>query len=976
MSPNAAQPDRARDAGPGRFARRSRRRRIALVALPILALLVAALAGGLAWLGSESALRAVVERAAAATGGRLSVEAVRGSLWGVVRAKRIVWSDAGTVASADDLVLDVDLRALGLGTLRVRELTAAHVEVVAAPSDAPAAPPASLGLPMRVELVQVRVGELVVRQAGAQASLRLEDLRASAGYRTGTWTLDALSLRAPFGTLQAGGTIADAPPFALQARVLLETRALDEPLAVDATAGGTLSALDVEARAVLRDASASAKLALAPFAPRPLVSVDLSLAALDLSRFVAALPATRLEGRLQGRAEPEPAGAATGGLPPLAGMLSLRNARPGTLDAGRLPFETLATRFAFDGTRLRLDGVELAGPPGRLAGEASVRLPERAGALPQFKLRLQTDALDLKQAHAGLRPTALRGTVAIAPAGAGLAFDARLADGELALEGRARLEGERLDVEQARLRARDGVAELAGRADVAAPYRFELSGTVSRLDPSRFAEVPPGLLNATWRASGVVAPVPAVDASATLADSRWRGLPASGRVAARWASAERDRADRLSGVDVALALGTSSLRVRGDLGEPADRLTIDVDAPRLRELDVRLGGRASLDLELRGAIAAPALSATAVARDLRVEDQVSARTLRAGVDVASPRAMVDVLARLGLVPPSAVAGASWGPAPAPTKRGGAAAKAGAPGPARTASGARDAAAAKPAPPAPPAPSSPLSVVLQADGLTLGEVAIDTLRADLSGDADRHALSASATAAARGVDASLRVEGALERGTAARWNGRIVEASNAAAPRLRLLEPAALAASPGAASIVPLRVEVDGADGARVSLDEASWRDGRLRVLGTVAGVPLRWLGSAAAERGLRLREPDALRLGARVDLAGAPRAGGDLRARIDVFRESGDVAVDVPAVGGGTEPLKAGLRALEARAEVADGRVTVTAAMSGTAIGAARAEARMPFARPGAGAPDTRGPIVGSAGLSLPSRAVNLALAG
>ncbi|MFN9775132.1 MAG: hypothetical protein ACK54X_21215, partial [Burkholderiales bacterium] len=177
-----------------------------MIALPILALLVAALAGGLAWLGGESALRAVVERAAAATGGRLSVEGVQGSLLGVVRAKRIVWSDAGTVASADDVVLDVDLRALGVATLRVRELTAAHVEVVAAPSDAPAAPPASLALPMRVELVQARIGELVVRQAGAQAPLRLEDLRASARYRTGTWTLDALSLRAPFGTLQAGGT--------------------------------------------------------------------------------------------------------------------------------------------------------------------------------------------------------------------------------------------------------------------------------------------------------------------------------------------------------------------------------------------------------------------------------------------------------------------------------------------------------------------------------------------------------------------------------------------------------------------------------------------------------------------------------------------------------------------------------------------------------------------------------------------------
>ncbi len=952
QSPGPQAPDRTpADAGPGRFARRSRRRRIAAIALPVLVLLVAAIAGGLAWLGSESALRTVVERAAAATGGRLAVAAPSGSLLGTVRARRIVWSDAGTVASADEVVLALDWRALLAATVRVREASAGHVEVVTAPSDAPAAPPASLALPVRVEIVQARVGELVVRQAGDDAPLRLEDLRASARYRRGLWTLDALSLRGPFGALQAGGTIADAPPFALKARALLETRALDEPLTVDATADGDLSTLSVDARAVLRDASASAKLGLAPFGPRPVASVDLTLSALDLSRFAPSLPATRLEGRVQGRAPPAPSGAAAGGLPPLSGTLSLRNARPGTLDAGLLPLESVATRFAFDGERLRLDGLELAGPPGRLAGSASVRVPERADATPPFELRLETDALDLSRAHAALRRTALRGAVTVVPSGAGLAFDARLADGELALDARARLEGERVEVQRARLQARDGVAEFSGRAGLAAPYRFEVAGTMSRLDPARFADVPPGLLNGSWRASGTVAPAPAIDASATLVDSRWRGLPASGRAAARWTSGARGRGDRLHGVDVALALGASTLRARGDLGEPGDLLTLDVEAPRLRELDPSLAGRASLGAELGGALRSPAASATLVARDLRVGERLSARTVKAGVDVASPRALVEVLARVGVVAESAVAAASPGPSP----RGRSSADAGV---ARGAGASGGRGAARPAPSRGGAPTatatapSPLSVVLQADALRVGELTFDALRADLAGDADRHALSARASAASHGVDAALRVEGALERGTGARWSGRLVEASNARAPQVRLLEPAAIAAAPGAVSVAPLRVEIDGADGARLALDEAGWRDGRLRVIGAISGVPLRWLGTAASGRGLRLEESDALRLGARVDLAGAPGPGGDLRGRLDVFRESGDVTVDVPAAGGGTEPLRAGLQALEARIELADGRATAVATMRGTATGSVRADARMRIAWTADGALD------------------------
>jgi hypothetical protein len=91
-----------------------------------------------------------------------------------------------------------------------------------------------------------------------------------------------------------------------------------------------------------------------------------------------------------------------------------------------------------------------------------------------------------------------------------------------------------VNIVRARLQARDGVAEFAGSAGIASPYRFDLVGTVARLDPARFADVPEGLLNGRWRVAGEAGPKPFVEADASLVDSRWRGQALSGRASGRW----------------------------------------------------------------------------------------------------------------------------------------------------------------------------------------------------------------------------------------------------------------------------------------------------------------------------------------------------------------------------------------------------------------------------------------------------------
>jgi translocation and assembly module TamB len=263
----------------------------------------------------------------------------------------------------------------------------------------------------------------------------------------------------------------------------------------------------------------------------------------------------------------------------------VRNAQPGPVDAGRLPVASVDARFATDGDRVALPAIDVDGPPGRLGGRATLRVPAGGGVPREFDATLSTERLDLRRAMTTLRATALRGSVRVRPRPDGLAFDAALADGEVALDARATWIDQVVELERASLRARDGEASFSGRVGTAGPLRFDLAGRLARLDPARFADVPGGRLDGEWSASGTLRPAPDLRVAARLAEpSRWRGLPLAGTLAGRL------RGERLDGVEVDLRLGSSRASARGALGAIGDRLALSIDAPRLRELDDRLRG--------------------------------------------------------------------------------------------------------------------------------------------------------------------------------------------------------------------------------------------------------------------------------------------------------------------------------------------------------------------------------------------------
>lgn len=913
---------------------------VALIAVAAVAtaLLTQAAANG-------SLLRWAVARAEVATQGQLRIEAPAGSPFDTLQAERVTWRDAGTTVVVEQPRITLSWRSLLQARIVANSVQATRVEIISA-ADAPAAaPPATLAVPVRIDITDAQIDALVLRTEGRSDATTLRDLKASLRYDRAAWSIDTFSLHTDLEgsplALRGSVRLQDQPPFALTGQALLETRLLNEQVPVDATLSGQLEAIEVRARTRLRDAGLSSRTVFTPFAPHLFSVADLDVTTLDLSRFVPALPPTRLSGTLRTQLATGAASASLG-LPPLVGQIVLENALEGTLEATRLPVRRATGALVLNGDTLRVRNMALDGAAGRVTGELTLPLAPGAAARG-FDLRLATDRLDLQRLHSAAVSTALQGTARVRPQGDALAIDADLADPQraIALQTQARLQGEQLTIASARLQAQDGIAEFSGTAGVAAPYALALTGTVSRLDPARFADLPAGLLNGPWELSGTLLPTPDLQARVALTDSRWQGQALAGKLTGHYGPG-----DRISRLETDLQWGVMRVRARGDLGQPTDRLTVTLDTTRLQDLDAylpgQLSGQLSGQLALSGALTSPAVSGRLSARDLRSGDHLRVRAAELTAEIGSIEAARQALVRAGLIAPST------GPTPL----------------------------------AAVASSEPMTLKLKADGLRFDAHSLDALTIDFQGDAERHGILMQATTRARPLDARVRVQGGFEQGAPGRWRGQILEATQTTTPTVRMLAPALLEAD-----LLTLRArlaqgafELDGPSGARLDLDQIEWTNAKGMVArGKLARMPVRWVDAYVAERGVRTQLPDALRLGATFDLSATLDAAGtpSLQGAVSAFRESGDLLIEAPASEGGVELLRAGLKQLDARLQFAGARAAATLQIRGDALGSATAQAEVPLQfAPGDWVPSLLVPLAGRVDVSVPSLGFTRALVG
>ena len=571
---------------------------------------------GAVWLaGTETALRWLAVHAAQASAGRLSLEDVRGSLYGRMRAGRFAFEDGDRRIEGRGLTLQWSPLELLLNrTVHIRslELQALLVDFGKAAGE-PAQFPQTLQLPLRLEIHSARIDNLTLvvnkeRHEFRAFALKLENPQ---GRYRGTTTVET-----PWGTAAAELTLADTPPFALEGSVGLE-RGESDAYSAHAQLGGTLAAIGVAATASAKNARAELHAELAPFAPMPLKLAELRLAGVDARKFAAGLPRTDLGAELTLRAQ---------GADAVAGKLKLANRSPGTLDASLVPLRS--ARLDFDGSpaALALNDIILdLGEAGRFAGKGSLRQG-------QLGLELSTPSFNLRGLYAKLAATKLAGKFALGLEGTTQTLRADLRQGAYGIRIDAAHLNDAVQIRSAKISVGGSELALNGAIDLGAQREFRAEGKLSRFDPSRLGDYPAASVSGSFSAAGQLSPRPSGTLQFSLADSRYRGHRLHGKGKAKISR------ERLWDSDIALELGANRLSLSGAFGAAGDALDWRAEAAKLNELTPQLAGQLSASGRLEGSMEEPSGTFHAKARNIawagkhRVAEFTAEGSIDKGID--------------------------------------------------------------------------------------------------------------------------------------------------------------------------------------------------------------------------------------------------------------------------------------------------------------------------------------------------------
>jgi len=576
-----------------------RRKRMWTRALVVLGALVTALAGVGAWLASsEAAFAWTVNRLVGASGGGLEAVGVRGTLLGPVTAARIAYAGPSVRVEAREVRLEWALAHLLWRRLAIDRLEARHVTVRLAASDAPAALPADLALPIAVRLGHVRVDEVEIaigEQRAALHGVRLGYHGNGRAHRVQALELD-FALGAERASVRADAEIGAHRPYPLTAAIEL---AQLPARTARVQLGGTLARTEVGVAATIDGVPLEGTAALRPFESRWLEGLDARAQDVDLARLAGGAPRTAITVRVTASGE-------TGET--LSGEIAATNAAAGPVDRGLAPIRDLQGRFTTDMRAVRLAPMQIA-----LVGEGRL---EGSGDITADGARLALDAraISLRAIHSTLIETALAGRLEATLAADRQALRVSLAQAPIRVRADVRRIGDELhfrDVHAAAMRGEvraNGKLRLDGAMPLAVQARF------ARFDPAEWGDYPQATLNGTLDVQGVLAQRSG-SLGFTLADSRLRGVPLSGRGSIE--AAEQDGKRRVAAMQAELVVGANRAAARGAFGAPGDELRITLAAPRLAELDPRLQGRVDAQARLLGTWDAPSVVFSASAVDLQ-----------------------------------------------------------------------------------------------------------------------------------------------------------------------------------------------------------------------------------------------------------------------------------------------------------------------------------------------------------------------
>ncbi|WP_052765692.1 translocation/assembly module TamB domain-containing protein [Pandoraea apista] len=622
---------------------------LAGIVLTLLLILALAL-GALLWaMSSERGSRWLWQTAVSTLGGKLSGEWRSGSFAQGFTVNDVRYLDGATRITVSRLE---SRWALGLSPLHftVDKLHAGEVALAFAPSppsNTPTTMPSSLRLPLGLTLNDVRVARLTL----ASPALVLDDIRVSARSDGTQHTVQIEHVGTPYGEAQANLQLNGRRPFALGGNVGLQARAGDIPVALEANLSGSLDALVIDLSASGEKLNGTAHIAASPFGPVPLSRAQIALDHLNPRDFAAGAPEADLA--VQADLRPEPGAKAFRVL----GPVSVVNAKPGAIDAGGLPVESLRTQVLLDASRQALTGIELklagralltgsgelrrekiaataaTAPVAPVAPVASGASGARAAPVATSVTSATSDTeatvggfaftmrdLDLRALYGKLPATKLAGPLDIKLDAAGQRFVLDWRDTARRVQADVGLDARGTTIHTFSLDAGNGKVAATGVLENGDTGAYQAQIKLSRFDPAawydlygpqkRGAKTPQASVTGQFDAQGTLRPAFGLSLKFALQDSVYADLPMSGAGTVRLAGS------RLLPSDANLLVAGNKVALRGNFGAPGDKMAVNIDAPSLDKLGFGLAGRLQLDGQVSGTIERPAVVATLAADKL------------------------------------------------------------------------------------------------------------------------------------------------------------------------------------------------------------------------------------------------------------------------------------------------------------------------------------------------------------------------
>lgn len=573
---------------------------------------LASTAGGFRWLTHELALLSQ---------GKLKIEGVEGHLLAPLAVRNLQITTATTRIRIEQARLEWRPRALWNRRLDIRLLAAQRVEVATLkPSVEPLQPPTSLRLPfgLALEPARIDVAQLDIRQAGL--TQHFSGIKLDIVDRGHAWQFQLAPLASPWATARGQAQLGKDAPFALTAQV---DAVREAPMAATAVleVRGQLDAIVFKLDAAAQGMSFLASGTATPFGKTKLPHLLVVGQGIDPAQLSAGAPSASLA--FSGVFELLPDQR-------LLGSFSLRNARSGKLDRGRLPLVELSgavlgnTQHA-DVSDLKID----LGEAGQLMGAGQWRNG-------QFGLNLASERLNLAGLHGSLYPSRIRLATRLSGDAARQQLHAEVSEsygqGQFVLTHDAN----QLVLETLDFTGQYGSRWFAqGNLNLAGKRAFSARFEMSRFNPARFGNFPQARLNARGQISGNLAPGFSVKGQFELPPGELEGHPVVGRGRVNYAGG------RLFDTEVDVNLAGNQAQLRGDYETSRMRANWRVHAPALARLGrlglkhfgVALAGQLDSSGSVSGNPRQPQVKMEAHAKGLRLPGGIAADSLDLQLDL-------------------------------------------------------------------------------------------------------------------------------------------------------------------------------------------------------------------------------------------------------------------------------------------------------------------------------------------------------